>query len=82
MNKEKITYGIIEETYAANTRSRTAYGVAALDGTADQHMDTVLHSIHDISPDRAELAAFVDLCNREQLSPDHLDDAVDDFIER
>lgn len=37
-------------------------------------------SFSDITVDREEAARLVELCNRLQLSPIHLQDVVDDFL--
>lgn len=37
--------------------------------------------IDDISADKDKVEKFIDDINKYQLSPIHLDDAVDDFVE-
>ncbi len=76
-----ITYGLVEERYVLNGYVRTAYGIAVLadadtDGTA-----TVIASIHDITSDKQGLEALVHRCNDLDLSPIHLEDVVEDFLE-
>ncbi len=75
-----ITYGLTEELYALGTNSRVSYGVAAYcdadkDGTA-----TIVASVHDVTANKQALMNFVSLCNRLELSPIHLKDAIDDFL--
>lgn len=80
--KEKITYGIVEETYMAAGQARTAYGIAAFDSSSGQQTEAVLAAVHDICSDREALVALIDRCNCAGLLPEHLNDAVDDFMER
>lgn len=37
-------------------------------------------SIDDVSTDRAEMVNFIDKCNRLELSPTHLFEVVEDFL--
>ncbi|MBQ3564373.1 MAG: hypothetical protein IJA21_07200 [Clostridia bacterium] len=37
-------------------------------------------SIDDVSADRAEMVNFIDKCNRLELSPTHLFEVVEDFL--
>ncbi len=75
-----ITYGITEEIYALGEDKRTSYGIAAY---ADADIDstaTILAIVNDITDDRSKLIQLVELCNRLELSPDHLIDVVESFI--
>ena len=37
-------------------------------------------SIDDVSTDRVEMVNFIDKCNRLELSPTHLFEVVEDFL--
>ena len=52
----------------------TAYGVAAVES------GEVVFSVGEISDDRDLVCALADLFNEEQLSPLHLENAVEDFL--
>lgn len=51
-----------------------SYGIDVVENEA------VLRSVKDITTDEARLSGLVDLCNKLQLSPVHLDDVIEDFL--
>lgn len=71
----KYKYITVESTYKININERKSYGIAVCD--AEQ---TVLETISDISPDYEAIEKLVNLCNKESLSPCHLNDVVRDFL--
>lgn len=75
-----VTYGITEERYYIGSDSRIAYGIVAYANADAEGTATVFWSVHDVTSDRASLEKLVHDCNRLKLSPDHLRDAVDDFL--
>lgn len=81
MSDVSITYGIIEERYTLNDRSRIAYGIAAY---ADVEIDataTIVASIHDITSDLCDVITLADICNRMNVPPQYLRDVVEDYLE-
>ena len=54
------------------------YGIALVSQTDGQSI--ILQSIPDLSPDRERVEQFVRRCTELQLSPLHLNDAVEDFL--
>lgn len=75
-----VTYAVIEEKYAHLTGSRVAYGIAVYKGEGQDREPSIIHSIHDITPDRKRLEALVADCNRLKLSSLHIYDVVEDFL--
>ena len=55
-----------------------SYGIHAFE-IMGKHIRPVAQ-IHDITTIQAEAETLVQLCNRHQLSPTHLNDVVNDFI--
>ena len=55
-----------------------SYGIHAFE-IMGKHFRPVAQ-IHDITTIQAEAETLVQLCNRHQLSPTHLNDVVNDFI--
>lgn len=72
-----IKYFIVKSKVSSGTSSDITYGIAAHDTASPKN---VIAYIRDITPDKKSLERFVDLCNREDLSPVHLNDAVEDFL--
>ena len=71
-----ITYILCKETYKSKRSERIAYGIAAY--AEDQQ--TCITKLHDITSDKDALSELIDLCNRLQLSPIHLQDVIEDFL--
>ena len=70
-------YVLTKTTYHNGKHTRTSYGISAI-STEDNI--TVLCSVEDITDEQEELTQLVELCNAEQLSIEHLQNAVDDFL--
>ena len=68
-------YILIESIYVGESSSRTGYGIALIEDDA-----SVIQSVSDLSADRTAVEQFVRVCNNLLLSPEHLMDAVDDFV--
>lgn len=76
-----ITYVVVEKTDSSQSNTRTSYGIAAYtNGTVNDEF-AVIAAIHDITTDRNALTTLVTQCNRLKLSPIHLRDIVEDFLE-
>ena len=71
-----ITYILCRETYKTKQYHRVSYGIAAY----AEDEQTCIVRLHDITSDKNALAELVLLCNRLQLSPNHLYDVVEDFL--
>lgn len=83
-NEQKyiIIYDIIEEIYVLEDYRRYSYGIAAYDHSITESTAYIIAAIRDISPNKAEIAKLVELCNRLKLSPIHLNDVVEDFLSK
>lgn len=75
-----ITYGITEEIYTLNGKSRKSYGIAVYADSEEDGSTTILTSVRDITSERERLADLVHKCNLLELSPIHLDDVIEDFL--
>ncbi len=76
-----VTYEIAEEIHSLGSVSRTVYCIAAYADAEEDGTATVLGSVHDITSDREKLKALADTCNRLKLSPIHLQDVIEDFLD-
>ncbi|MBR2908223.1 MAG: hypothetical protein IKJ04_08180 [Clostridia bacterium] len=75
-----ITYGITEEIYSLNGKSRRAYGIAAYADAEQDGTATIIAAVRDVTADKQRLAALVQKCNLLEVSPIHLDDVIEDFL--
>ena len=76
-----ITYGLVEERYAWNGERRISYGIAIFADADTDGTVTVISSVHDITSDKSKLEDLIQRCNDLALSPIHLEDVVEDFLE-
>ena len=70
---------ISSEVEDENGSPRTTYGISMADLT-DPAWEPL--EIRDITLDRPALLELIRLCNRLELSPEHLWDVVEDFLGR
>ena len=49
-------------------------------GIEVSYSGTVLRTVHDVSTDKEKVTALTERFNREQLSPAHLDEAIESFL--
>jgi len=77
-----MTYDILEEAVSTDDTYRISYGIIVYSESEADGTVTILKSVHDITEDRRAVAELVSLCNRLALSPLHLLDVVDDFLNR
>ena len=77
---KEVTYGVIEERYAAGTLMRTSYGIAAYSYQKQCGTASVIVSVHDITDDPEQITALIEKCNNCKLAVEHLKDVVDDFL--
>ena len=76
-----ITYGICEELYEIDGKSRISYGIIAYSDAMADDTKTILASVRDVSVDRTKISELIQTCNDLELSPLHLEDVVADFLE-
>ena len=71
----RTEYEMIQENLTdSDLGSYVAYGIAVMRGEERVRM------VSDVFLDRAKAAEFVELCNRLELDPVHLDDVIADAI--
>lgn len=75
-----VTYGITEEIYSLGADSRVSYGIVAYADTKESGTASVVAAVHDVTTDKQALSDLASLCNLLELSIDHLDDVVEDFL--
>ncbi len=80
MDLHSIRYGIVEEKYRYKNHVRISYGIVAYSQSDDTDLSTIIASYRDLSSDQQKMQNLVQLCNRLSLSPLHLPDVIDDFL--
>ena len=75
-----ITYAIVKEIYTLGKENRVSYGISAYSHANENGTATIVASVHDITSNKKNLTKLVDVCNRLNLSTEHLFDVVEDFL--
>lgn len=76
----RLRYAIREECCELDKEKRISYGIVAYDNDDEDDVPTIFASVGNITDDREALARLVELCNSLELSPTHLLDVVEDFL--
>ncbi len=75
-----VIYKIIEEINTLDPSRRMTYGIAVCIQSVQSLASPPLSVIPGITSDKDRLRALVDRCNQLHLSPVHLEDILDDFL--
>ena len=75
-----IVYGVSEEKYSQGGTTRISYGIVAYADSTTDGIASIVASVSDISNNKTRIEQLVDLFNRMELSPIHLDDVIADFL--
>lgn len=73
-----INYKLREDVLALNEQSYKTYGIDVLDTKTKE----ILKSVEDISLDKSPLEELISLCNELELDTVHLEDVIEDFLDR
>ena len=73
-----VKYDVVEEIYKAENTQRTAYGIAAYN--AGGGVGDIVEVFHDISDNKQSVSALASKCNELELSIEHFEDVVADFL--
>ena len=77
-----MTYDVLKEEISTDAARLISYGIVVYSGSKGDGTATVLAAVRDITEDREAISGLVLLCNRLKLSPIHLFDVVEDFLNR
>lgn len=71
---QNIRYAIVKDTLSLEGISHITYGIIILQNNKP------IRYIYDVFLNINEVENLVELCNKQRLSPIHIDDVIDDFI--
>ena len=71
---------MIEYELLKQQRYDSVYGLYDTYGVCVTENGRIIREIGDISLDREKTSALIGSFNTEHLSPDHLDDCIEDFL--
>ena len=75
-----ITYGVVKAIYSYNGATRESYGLVAYANAETDGTATIAASAYDLCCDETKVQNLANKCNAENLSLDHFNDIVEDFI--
>lgn len=76
----KVAYEMIGEVHTVGDISLISYGIAAYVDAETSDAKRVIAHVPDVSQNRSTLEPLVQRCNTLGLSPIHLVDVVEDFL--
>lgn len=77
---QKVAYEMIGEVHTFGDQAYISYGIAAYVDAETSDAKRVIAHVPDVSPNRSILEPLVQRCNTLGLSPIHLVDVVEDFL--
>lgn len=80
MQLPKVAYEMIGEVHFIGEHAYLSYGIAAYVDAETSDAKRVIAHVPDVSPNRAMLEPLVQRCNTLGISPIHLVDVVEDFL--
>ena len=79
---QKVAYEMIGEVHSIGEHTYISYGIAAYVDAETSAAKRVIAHVSDISPNRSALEPLVQRCNALGISPIHLVDVVEDFLNK
>ena len=80
MQPTSVVYKIVGETHTCGEQSYVSYGIAAYFDAASNDAKNAVAYVQDVTPNRTEAEDLVQRCNAFGLSPVHLADVIEDFL--
>ena len=77
---QKVAYEMIGEVHSIGEHTYISYGIAAYVDADTSEAKRMIAYVPDISSNRSALEPLVQRCNTLGLSPMHLVDVVEDFL--
>ena len=77
---QKVAYEMIGEVHTFGDQAYISYGIAAYVDAETSDAKRVIAHVPDVSPNRSTLEPLVQRCNTLGISPIHLVDVVEDFL--
>ncbi len=78
--QQKVAYEVVGELYPVGDKICISYGIAAYIDAATSDTKTVIACVRDVTTNKTEIEDLVQECNAFGLSPIHLVDVVEDFL--
>ena len=78
----KVVYEVVGEPQPSGDSTCISYGIAAYIDAATSNTKNVIAHVRDVTTSRPEIENLVQKCNAFGLSPIHLVDVIEDFLNK
>ena len=78
----KVVYEVVGEPQSSGDSSCISYGIAAYIDAATSNTKNVIAYVRDVTTSKTEIEDLVQKCNAFGLSPIHLVDVIEDFLNK
>jgi hypothetical protein len=75
-----VAYEIVGEPHSCGENNYISYGIAAYVDAATSDTKNVIACVRDVTTNKTEIEDLVQKCNAFGLSPIHLVDVIEDFL--
>ena len=79
---QKVAYEVVGEPQPLGDSNCISYGIAAYIDAATSNTKNVIAYVRDVTPNKTEIENLVQKCNAFGLSPIHLVDVIEDFLNK
>lgn len=82
LQPQKVVYEVVGEPQPLGDSNCISYGIAAYIDAATSNTKNVIAYVRDVTVSKTEIENLVQKCNAFGLSPIHLVDVIEDFLNK
>lgn len=82
LQPQKVVYEVVGEPHPLGDSNCISYGIAAYIDAATSNTKNVIAYVRDVTTSKTEIENLVQKCNAFGLSPMHLVDVIEDFLNK
>ena len=82
LQPQKVVYEVVGELQSSVDSNSISYGIAAYIDAATSNTKNVIAYVRDVTASKTEIENLVQKCNAFGLSPIHLVDVIEDFLNK
>ena len=82
LQPQKVVYEVVGELQSSGDSNSISYGIAAYIDAATSKTQNAIAYVRDVTPNKTEIEELAQKCNAFGLSPIHLADVIEDFLNK
>ena len=82
LHPQEVVYEVVGEPQPSGDSNYISYGIAAYIDAATNNTKNVIAYVRDVTQNKTEIEDLVQKCNAFGLSPIHLVDVIEDFLNK